>query len=150
MFSKGAAFLKKAEKKPFLAVFWMAVYLLIPTATFIAYSIFRQNNLFKLCWVFLIEWIIITYLAFYKKAKSKPEIFFFIMVVLCGSFLIRMTPATVGTMWDDEVHYANTLHLANGFSGKTSEADLKILDEYSKHIQTHDGYDRTRSCIVYE
>ncbi len=143
MFSGKAAELnKKMLQKPFAVWLWGAVYILIPFATFAAYRLFHQNNLFKLLWVIMIELIIITNLALYKKAKKRPEIFFFIIVMICGFFLIRMTPLTVGTMWDDEVHYANTLHLANGITGKTSVADIQMLDEYSEHMKVHYGYDR--------
>ena len=77
-----------------------------------------------------------------KSIASKPEIAFFVIVIIMGITFIKVTPPIVGVSWDDEIHYERTLSIANIFNGISYSSDNKMMDEYGDNIYARVGYDR--------
>lgn len=79
---------------------------------------------------------------FYHDSLAKNvHILFFCSVMIIGSLYVCEYPSIVGISWDDEIHYARTLKLANVFDGVYYEADTKIISEYAENIYSHNCYD---------
>lgn len=86
--------------------------------------------------------ICITMLFLWKSASKHVEIIFLIIALSMGLLCIKVTPSRVGVSWDDEVHYAKTLEIANALNGIMYKADEKNISDYAKNIHERLGYDR--------
>lgn len=76
----------------------------------------------------------------WKKAARKPENVFLLIALILGLFCIGVTPNKVGVSWDDQIHYAKTLEIANFCNGIMYEADVKNIEHYVYVNKI--GYDR--------
>lgn len=81
--------------------------------------------------------VMIYHEMFYKKI----HLFFFCSMLLIGLLYVCEYPSIVGISWDDEIHYARALKLADAFDGVSYEADYKIISEYADNIYSHNCYD---------
>ena len=77
-----------------------------------------------------------------KCIASKPEIAFFIIVMIMGITFIKVTPPIVGVSWDDQIHYQRTLSIANVFNGISYSADNKMIFECENNSINKIGYDK--------
>lgn len=80
-------------------------------------------------------------LFYHDLFSKKIHLFFFCSVMIIGSLYVCEYPSIVGISWDDEIHYARTLKLANVFDGVNYEADNKIISEYAENIYSHNCFD---------
>lgn len=76
----------------------------------------------------------------WKKAARKPENVFLLVALILGLFCIGVTPNKVGVSWDDQIHYAKTLEIANFCNGIMYDADVKNIEHYV--YENRMGYDR--------
>lgn len=84
----------------------------------------------------------------WRNAGQNVHVIFATIALVMGIFCIGVTPNRVGVSWDDEVHYANTLEIANVFSGIMYVADEKNIVDYGNNIYGRVGYDR-KSNVEY-
>ncbi len=108
---------------------------------------------FNLLRLYCIDSVIIFALSIYylnKYAKGKIELLFLASSLILGSFIISVTPQRVGVSWDDEIHYKNTLMIANSLTGISYEADTKQIEEYVTNIENHLQYDRDSKKLYAE
>lgn len=67
---------------------------------------------------------------FYLKMKNSLSLekIFFVVVLVCGSLVILLSPPITGGSWDDEIHYAR----ANGLSllgeGEVTQSEVAYVD----------------------
>lgn len=73
---------------------------------------------------------------------TKPELIFFMTVMIIGLTYIKVTPPIVGLSWDDQIHYERTLFLANYLNGTSYAADAKMIGECENNSIQRTGYDR--------
>lgn len=76
----------------------------------------------------------------WKTAARKPENIFLVVALILGLFCIGVTPNKVGVSWDDQIHYAKTLEIANFCNGIMYDADVKNIEHYV--YENRMGYDR--------
>lgn len=76
----------------------------------------------------------------WKTAARKPENIFLVVALILGLFCIGVTPNKVGVSWDDQIHYAKTLEIANFCNGIMYDADVKNIQHYV--YVNRIGYDR--------
>lgn len=99
--------------------------------------------------IFAILTLGIAVYGFRKRAGRKPEQFFAVVALILGCMLIRISPAMLGTMVDDETHYARVLAEANLFDGSRLDVEQKTLDDYALGIMNKFGYDRETRNAYY-
>lgn len=73
---------------------------------------------------------------------TRPELVFFIVVMIIGVTYVKVTPPIVGLSWDDQIHYERTLYLANALNGISYAADDKMIYECETNSVQRIGYDR--------
>lgn len=73
--------------------------------------------------------LVLSVLFYHKLFSNKIHVFFFCSMMLIGSLFVCEYPSVVGVSWDDQIHYARALKLANSFDGVNYEADVKIISE---------------------
>lgn len=101
--------------------------------------------------IFAILTLGIAVYGFRKRAGRKPEQFFAVAALILGCMLIRVSPAMLGVMVDDETHYARVLAEANLFDGSRLDVEQKTLNDYALGIMNKFGYDReTRNAYYAE
>lgn len=99
--------------------------------------------------VFTILLLAIVIFGFRKRAGKKPEQFFAVVALIVGGMLIRISPATLGIMVDDETHYARVLAEANLFDGSRLDVENKLLDEFTQSVYGKLAYDRESRNAYY-
>ena len=99
--------------------------------------------------VFAIILLGIAVYGFRKRAGQKPEQFFVVAALILGGMLIRISPATLGIMADDETHYARVLAEANLFDGSCLDVEQKMLDEFTQSVYYKLAYDRESRADYY-
>lgn len=99
--------------------------------------------------VFAIILLGIAVYGFRKRAGQKPEQFFAVAALILGGVLIRISPATLGIMADDETHYARVLAEANLFDGSCLDVEQKMLDEFTQSVYYKLAYDRESRADYY-
>lgn len=99
--------------------------------------------------IFAILLLGITIYAFRRRAGRKPEQFFAVVAFILGVMLIRVSPATLGVMVDDETHYARVLAEANLFDGSRLDVENKLLAEFTESVFNKLAYDRESRDAYY-
>ena len=106
------------------------------------YYYHEEYNIYRFWLITVFNIVLFCMLVLRKYFKKKPEAAFLIAALSLGILFIKMSPATVGVSWDDEIHYKRTLQLSNALNGIMYEADQKNIDEYTYRIGAHSGFDR--------
>lgn len=108
----------------------------------IAKLLSQEANASRQALIFTVLLLGIVIYGFRNRAGSRPEQFYLITALILGGFLIWVSPATLGTMNDDEVHYLRTIEEANFFDGARLEVENKLMKEYEATIFDKFAYDR--------
>lgn len=99
--------------------------------------------------IFAILLLGIAVYGFRNRAGRRPEQFFVVVALILGGTLIRVSPATLGVMVDDETHYARVLAEANLFDGSRLDVENKLLTEFAESVYNKLAYDRESRQAYY-
>ncbi len=75
---------------------------------------------------------------------QKLHIYFFIIVMLIGTFHIWAAPPSVGISWDDQIHYGRTEYLSRGAQGVVSLSERELNWRCYAALTNQDSYTRER------
>ena len=109
--------------------------------TFIVSKIQARNfiaPLFHMCFA-LLSILVSVYLC-RKQAAKRPELLFFVIILISGTFFINASPTELGVTWDDEAHYERSLSMANLPSGVLYYADQELFMKQAETALEHFGY----------
>jgi len=101
-----------------------------------------EFNILRYYIVVCFNTVIYVFFVARKIISTRPEVLFFIIVMVMGITFIKVTPPLVGVSWDDQIHYERTLFLANSFNGISYSADKKMIAECENNSIQKTGYDR--------
>lgn len=103
---------------------------------------FDYINPYRRFAVFAILEVIVLLVIFKKDFISELHLLAFAIIILLGIVNIYATPIEVGVSWDDELHYARVVYIAEGMTGEGELRELRLIEKYANNIWENNIYSR--------
>lgn len=86
--------------------------------------------------------ILVIVAVLWKNFIQELHLILFTVIIILGAINVYATPIEVGVSWDDEIHYARALYLADGMTDYAEAEEIRLIDKYAQNIYQQDIFTR--------
>lgn len=86
--------------------------------------------------------ILVIVAVLWKNFIQELHLILFAVIIILGAINVYATPIEVGVSWDDEIHYARALYLADGMTDYAEAEEIRLIDKYAQNIYQQDIFTR--------
>lgn len=106
-------------------------------------------NPYRVLMLYVVFMIIGITIVFRKNLWKYAHVYFFMLVMLVGIFMIVTVPPA-NLSWDEQIHYMRTAYLSWGANGSVSEPDYLLYVKSTSYLESMVAQRENRAALINE